>query len=311
MDIVFDYLTHTMEATANISTYCHELYNYLIYDLADPRTNDWYLVKHPVVFPIVMIYLFVILRVIPRFMKHRKPFELKSVLIVHNFLQVLISIIIVAIGVTGGYFTQTNFRCQPVDNSYSKHAVFMMIGCYAYYLAKYTELLDTVFFALRKKNNQITFLHLYHHSVMPMISWGATKYYPGGHGTFIGMVNSMVHIVMYTYYLISAMGPKYQKFLWWKKYITTIQLLQFGLIFVHHMQLLFYDCGYPRWVTILIMPNAFFFYYLFSDFYNKAYSAKKKLTAVNGVAKIEHAKGYKETNKANDVLNGDIAKKSL
>lgn len=21
---------------------------------------------------------------------------------------------------------------------------------------------------------------------MPMISWGATKYYPGGHGTFIG-----------------------------------------------------------------------------------------------------------------------------
>lgn len=27
---------------------------------------------------------------------------------------------------------------------------------------------------------------MYHHTVMPMISWGATKYYPGGHGTFIG-----------------------------------------------------------------------------------------------------------------------------
>lgn len=59
-------------------------------------------------------------------------------------------------------------------------------GVYIYFLAKISELLDTVFFVLRKKDRQISFLHLYHHTVMPMISWGATKYYPGGHGTFIG-----------------------------------------------------------------------------------------------------------------------------
>lgn len=57
---------------------------------------------------------------------------------------------------------------------------------YLYFLAKISELLDTVFFVLRKKDRQISFLHMYHHTVMPMISWGATKYYPGGHGTFIG-----------------------------------------------------------------------------------------------------------------------------
>lgn len=57
---------------------------------------------------------------------------------------------------------------------------------YIYFLAKISELLDTVFFVLRKKERQITFLHMYHHTVMPLISWGATKYYPGGHGTFIG-----------------------------------------------------------------------------------------------------------------------------
>lgn len=57
---------------------------------------------------------------------------------------------------------------------------------YLYFLAKISELLDTVFFVLRKKERQISFLHMYHHTVMPMISWGATKYYPGGHGTFIG-----------------------------------------------------------------------------------------------------------------------------
>ncbi|KOB51911.1 Elongation of very long chain fatty acids protein, partial [Operophtera brumata] len=65
-------------------------------------------------------------------------------------------------------------------------------GVYIYFLAKISELLDTVFFVIRKKERQITFLHLYHHTVMPMISWGATKYYPGGHGTLIGVVNSFV-----------------------------------------------------------------------------------------------------------------------
>jgi len=82
-----------------------------------------------------------------------------------------------------------------------------------------------VFFVLRKKEKQITFLHMYHHTVMPMISWACTKYYPGGHGTFIGVINSFVHIIMYFYYMMSAMGPQYQKYLWWKKYITTLQMV--------------------------------------------------------------------------------------
>lgn len=102
----------------------------------------------------------------------------------------------------------------------------MARGCYIYFLAKLTELLDTVFFVLRKKDSQISFLHLYHHTVMPLISWGCTKYFPGGHGTFIGVVNSFVHIIMYSYYMMAAMGPKYQKYLWWKKYITTLQLVK-------------------------------------------------------------------------------------
>lgn len=36
--------------------------------------------------------------------------------------------------------------------------------CHFYYVYnKYADLLDTVIFVLRKKQNQITFLHVYHH----------------------------------------------------------------------------------------------------------------------------------------------------
>lgn len=41
------------------------------------------------------------------------------------------------------------------------------------------------------------------------------------------MLNSLVHTVMYGYYGLSALGPSVQKYLWWKKYITQLQLVRF------------------------------------------------------------------------------------
>lgn len=82
---------------------------------------------------------------------------------------------------------------------------------------------------------------------------------------------------MYSYYLLAAMGPQFQKYLWWKKYITNIQMIQFIMTFLHSAQLVYTDCGYPRWSVFFTMPNAIFFYFLFNDFYQKSY--KKKVAA--------------------------------
>ncbi|XP_017777180.1 PREDICTED: elongation of very long chain fatty acids protein AAEL008004-like [Nicrophorus vespilloides] len=266
-------------ALANFTETSKEVYHFLFYELADPRTNEWFLIANP--FPglaIIAAYLYFVLSWGPRYMENRKPYQLKHTLIGYNLIQVTISIYIFYVALVGGWLNKYSWKCEPVDFSNNEDALFVATGVYYYFLAKISELLDTVFFVLRKKNNQVTFLHLYHHTVMPMISWGCTKYFPGGHGTFIGFINSFVHIVMYTYYLLAAMGPSIQKYLWWKKYITTLQLLQFCVAFIHSMQLFFYDCDYPKWSTIFVLPNAIFFYYLFNDFYKKAYqrSASKK-----------------------------------
>lgn len=47
----------------------------------------------------------------------------------------------------------------------------------------------------------------------------------GGMGSFHAMVNATVHVIMYSYYGLSAAGPRFQKYLWWKKYMTAIQLV--------------------------------------------------------------------------------------
>lgn len=48
----------------------------------------------------------------------------------------------------------------------------------------------------------------------------------GGMGSFHAMINSSVHVVMYLYYGLSALGPVAQPYLWWKKHMTAIQLVR-------------------------------------------------------------------------------------
>lgn len=281
-----------------------KFYDHVFTGLSDPRTNHWFLISSPVPGASILIgYLYFVLSWGPKHMEHRKPYRLKNVLVVYNFIQVLLSIWLFYEGLDAAWLKKYSWKCEPVDFSNSPEALRIARGVYIYFLAKISELLDTVFFVLRKKESQITFLHMYHHTVMPMISWGATKYYPGGHGTFIGVINSFVHIIMYTYYLLAALLPQYQKYLWWKKYITTLQMGQFCLAFLHSCQLLFHDCDYPKWSLIFILPNASFFYFLFSDFYNKTYIPPKDSKSTSD--EKEKIKSFEAEHKlSNGIKNG-------
>lgn len=61
---------------------------------------------------------------------------------------------------------------------------------------------------------------------MPITGWIGTRFAPGGHTTFCGLLNTFVHIFMYSYYMIAAMGPTYSKAISpWKKYLTAIQMV--------------------------------------------------------------------------------------
>ena len=163
----------------------------------------------------------------------------------------------------------------------------MAKGVYAYFICKLIELLDTVFFVLRKKQRQISFLHIYHHAMMPICAWIGVRYVPGGHGTLLGVINSFIHIIMYTYYMLSAFGPQVQKYLWWKKYLTSLQLVQFTIILFHSAQVLFTDCNYPKPLAFLLTINAFFFIYLFGSFYIRNYTTKlEKKTVPNGNSQV-------------------------
>jgi len=81
---------------------------------------------------------------------------------------------------------------------------------------------------------------------------------------------------MYLYYLLAACGPEIQKYLWWKRYLTKLQMVQFILIFSHGLLPIYFDCGYPKIMPTVIVANAIIFFILFANFYFFAYVNQKK-----------------------------------
>jgi hypothetical protein len=62
--------------------------------------------------------------------------------------------------------------------------------------------------------------------------WVGAKFVPGGSALTGAMVNCFVHIVMYSYYGLAAFGPKISEYLWWKKYLTILQLVSYYISYL-------------------------------------------------------------------------------
>lgn len=240
----------------------------------------------------------------PKLMKDREPFNIRWLMVVYNFFMVIVSTTIFLFLGSYGWFGTYNWYCQPVDYSESREAILMTHLAWWYFISKFVEFADTIFFVLRKKFSHISTLHVIHHGMMPMSVWWGVKFTPGGHSTFFAFVNSFVHILMYFYYGLSAVGPHMNKYLWWKQHMTTIQMVQFIAIFVHSFQLLFRtDCNYPRGFMWWIGFHAVMFWFLFADFYKNAYLAKKQ-------ARARQANGKANGGKANGAITNGIGEKN-
>ncbi|XP_070153472.1 very long chain fatty acid elongase 7 [Polyergus mexicanus] len=269
-----------------------EWYRDVIDNKYDPRTDGWFLVSSPgPTLIIVATYIYFCVSAGPKYMKNKKSYDLKNTMIIYNFIQILLSLYLVHEGLMAGWLYEYNYICQPVDYSYKPSSIRMAHAVYTYFICKLIELLDTVFFVMRKKDHQISFLHLYHHSMMPIAAWIGIKFFAGGHPTLLGVINSFIHIFMYMYYMLAAFGPHMQKYLWWKKYLTTMQIVQFIIIFFHNMQMLFTNCNFPKPLSFLLMLNSGLFIYMFGSFYvNNYMKSRNKRTKTtkesNGVTRI-------------------------
>lgn len=115
------------------------------------------------------------------FMEKRKAFNLKWLLAAYNILQVATCCYIIYGFLSNELSIIKFWKCQSVDYKSNRKANSLVIYSYQTFLLKLVELIETVFFVLRKKQNQVSKLHVYHHVSTAILAWCVVKYAAGQH----------------------------------------------------------------------------------------------------------------------------------
>merc|ERR1719461_1160634 len=156
-----------------------------------------------------------------------------------------------------------------LNHKFTAHLEWFIL---VHYWSKFLDLFDTIFIVLRRKDRQLSFLHIYHHATI-LPQWGILLAWGIGNGTaaFGALCNSIIHVIMYSHYLIRSFNIENP----FKRYITQCQLFQFGLLIIHAVLVVCVEQVLPApaaWMQVAYQTSMMI---LFTDFYRKQYKAKK------------------------------------
>lgn len=96
-------------------------------------------------------------------MEHRKPFKLKTFMVFYNIYQIIACVYVIKLIWTDNAIAPSEYfnRCTKANSFVANPKLYnFTLGIY---WLKASEMLETFVFVLRKKNNQISFLHVFHH----------------------------------------------------------------------------------------------------------------------------------------------------
>ncbi|KAG1151318.1 hypothetical protein G6F37_001106 [Rhizopus arrhizus] len=236
-------------------------------------------------------------------LKDSPAFKLKIPFMIHNVLLTLVSGILLVLMIEQIFpiIYHQGFLAAICDQSSWTQPLELLY--YLNYLVKYWELIDTIFLVLKKK--KLEFLHYYHHSLTMVLCYSQLNGKTSVSWVVITL-NLAVHVLMYYYYFRTAAGAK----IWWKKYLTTMQITQFviDLNIVYFCTYTYF--AYTYWPHLPNMGNcagtessALFgcallssYLLLFINFYRMTYQAKKaarKQAAANAAIKDNRSKPKK------------------
>ncbi|KAL9921417.1 very long chain fatty acid elongase AAEL008004-like isoform 1-T1 [Glossina fuscipes fuscipes] len=227
--------------------------------------------------PVISIYLVFVLTVGPSLMKNRPAFQVKTLLVIYNITHIVLCAYVMKrmrAFCQGDLFNFAN--CRVHHDMSEKSLDYYEISTYVSML-KNLELFDTVLFVLRKKQNQVTPLHVFHHSSVLVLILLYFRYYRA-EGTFFPVyMNCFIHILMYSYYTMAAvLDPQFmRRFIFLKKSLTIIQMIQFVLILIW-LGFQYTACNVPSIHMTYFSVTTVAMLYGFYDFYQKSYKVNAK-----------------------------------
>lgn len=163
-------------------------------------------------------------------MKSRKPLNVNKLMIFYNVVQIILSAVMAI-----ALFPHLKNNFFNINGLFCAHIEFWI---FVHYCSKFLDMFDTLFMICRKKFNQLSFLHIYHHATIVFI-WGVLlrSGVANGAAFFGAWINSFVHFLMYTHYLWTSFGFKNP----FKTLLTKFQMFQFLLCILQAFLVIFYD----------------------------------------------------------------------
>ncbi|CAO1442140.1 unnamed protein product [Diamesa hyperborea] len=231
-------------------------------------------------YPIVIIlsaYLWFVFKAGPQMMANRKAINLKWIIICYNICQIIACSLIVERAHTFGFSFKNTWKCINNTNApYNSNMIGVFQWTFFAVMVRIAELLETIFFVLRKKQNQVSILHVYHHTSTILLLWIFTKYSSGFMEVYLALLNSGIHVIMYSYYLLTSfkVWEKYLKM--FKPILTSMQLIQFIIILGHCTAAVLPSCRaspifYGMFVNVVLL------FILFGNFFIKNYLKTQKV----------------------------------
>jgi hypothetical protein len=109
----------------------------------------------------------------------------------------------------------------------------------------------------------VSFLHVYHHASIALV-WGYLLQAGDANGTayFGAFLNSVVHLLMYTHYFVTALGIRNPL----KGLLTTLQMVQFGLCLLHASCVALWETVLPPRLALLQLAYHSIMLLLFANF---------------------------------------------
>ncbi|KAF7691831.1 elongation of very long chain fatty acids protein 2 [Silurus meridionalis] len=265
----------------------------------DPRVRGWLLLDSCTPTLVLTFIYLLIVYLGPKYMKNRMAYSLKNVLLLYNCSVTMLSFYMLVELISATWSAGYKLKCQGLFES-GEGDIRVAKVLWWYYFSKLIEFLDTIFFILRKKNNQITFLHVYHHASMFNIWWCVLNWIPCGQSFFGPTLNSFIHVLMYSYYSLSTI-PSMHKYLWWKRYLTQAQLVQFILTITHTLSALIFPCGFPLGCLFFQSSYMVTLVILFINFYMQTYrkkparddKAREMMRNLNGISSCVNGAKHK------------------
>lgn len=250
-----------------------EIYDFYWNQNVDPRTIVLPFMASPILVPMILAsYLYFVTQCGPRYMKDKKPYDLKTFVKYYNIFQVITNAWIVQRLLSVGLVTEISVICTPMDFTYDPIPLKIAYTFWWTLLLKLIDLVETMVFVLRKKDRQVSFLHLYHHITTVLIVWIYGRYIPVAMASFMMLINCSVHVIMYTYYYFSTMGDKMPKIVRkMKPFLTIIQMVQFLILMAQNFASLSPACPVPKLAGVISIINLLVNLKLFYNFYQQTY----------------------------------------